>query len=35
MIRTAQPDEDWRWCYVDDRLYEPEPDPPTIQEQRT
>jgi len=21
MIRSAQPDEDWRWCYVDDRLY--------------
>ena len=23
MIRSAQPDEDWRWCYVDDRLYAP------------
>ena len=21
MIRSAQPDEDWRWCFVDDRLY--------------
>jgi len=21
MIRSAQPDEDWRWCYLDDRLY--------------
>ena len=21
MIRSAQPDEDWRWCYADDRLY--------------
>lgn len=21
MIRSAEPDEDWRWCYVDDRLY--------------
>jgi hypothetical protein len=21
MIRSAQPDEDWRWCYVDDRIY--------------
>ena len=21
MIRSAQPDEDWQWCYVDDRLY--------------
>jgi len=21
LIRTAQPDEDWRWCYADDRLY--------------
>ena len=20
MIRSAQPDEDWRWCYLDDRL---------------
>jgi uncharacterized UBP type Zn finger protein len=23
MIRTAQADEDWLWCYVDDRLYLP------------
>jgi len=23
MIRTAEPDESWRWCYPDDRLYEP------------
>jgi hypothetical protein len=21
MIRSAEPDEDWRWCYPDDRLY--------------
>jgi uncharacterized UBP type Zn finger protein len=21
MIRSAQPDEDWRWCYPDDRVY--------------
>ncbi len=21
MVRTAEPDEDWRWCYADDRLY--------------
>ena len=21
MIRSAEPGEDWRWCYVDDRLY--------------
>jgi hypothetical protein len=21
MIRTAEPGEDWRWCYLDDRLY--------------
>jgi monovalent cation/hydrogen antiporter len=21
MIRTAEPAEDWRWCYPDDRLY--------------
>jgi CPA1 family monovalent cation:H+ antiporter len=25
MIRSAQPDEDWRWCYVDDRIYTPGP----------
>jgi uncharacterized UBP type Zn finger protein len=25
MIRSAQPDEDWRWCYPDDRLYSPGP----------
>ena len=25
MIRSAQPDEDWQWCYVDDRLYLPGP----------
>src|SRR3954451_7753486 len=23
MIRTAEPSEDWRWCYRDDRLYQP------------
>ena len=22
MVRSAQPDEDWWWCYVDDRLYQ-------------
>lgn len=22
MIRTAEPGEDWWWCYADDRLYE-------------
>ena len=21
MIRSAEPDEDWRWCYLDERLY--------------
>ena len=21
MIRSAEPDEDWRWCYPDDLLY--------------
>jgi hypothetical protein len=21
MIRSAEPDEDWWWCYPDDRLY--------------
>ena len=21
MIRSAEPGEEWRWCYVDDRLY--------------
>jgi len=26
MIRTAQPDEDWLWCYLDDILYVPGPD---------
>ena len=25
MIRSAEPGEDWRWCYVDDRLYSPVP----------
>jgi hypothetical protein len=25
MIRTAQPEEDWWWCYPDGRLYEPGP----------
>jgi uncharacterized UBP type Zn finger protein len=25
MIRSAQRDEDWRWCYPDDRLYLPGP----------
>jgi hypothetical protein len=24
MIRSAEPDENWRWCYVDDRLYLPD-----------
>ena len=23
MIRTAETDEDWWWCYPDDRLYQP------------
>ncbi|HEX7949698.1 MAG TPA: UBP-type zinc finger domain-containing protein [Candidatus Limnocylindrales bacterium] len=23
MIRAVQADEDWQWCYVDDRLYLP------------
>jgi hypothetical protein len=27
MIRTAQPDEDWSWCYPDDRLYQPGANP--------
>jgi hypothetical protein len=22
MIRSAEPGEDWRWCYPDDRLYQ-------------
>ena len=26
MIRSAEPGEDWRWCYVDDRLYMPRRD---------
>lgn len=21
MVRSAQPDEHWQWCYVDDRMY--------------
>jgi uncharacterized UBP type Zn finger protein len=25
MIRSAEPDEDWRWCYADDLLYVPGP----------
>jgi hypothetical protein len=25
MIRSAQPSEDWRWCYPDDRIYFPDP----------
>jgi len=25
MIRSAQPDEDWRWCYEGDLLYLPGP----------
>jgi hypothetical protein len=25
MIRSAQPDDDWRWCYQDDLLYLPGP----------
>jgi uncharacterized UBP type Zn finger protein len=32
MIRTAQPGEDWSWCYLDDRLYQPDP---TIDEPAT
>jgi hypothetical protein len=23
MIQSAEPEEDWRWCYPDDRLYLP------------
>jgi CPA2 family monovalent cation:H+ antiporter-2 len=23
LIRTAEPDEDWQWCYLDDCLYVP------------
>ncbi|MBF8290937.1 MAG: Isopeptidase [Chloroflexi bacterium] len=26
MIRTAQPDEDWRWCYPDELFFIPSPD---------
>jgi hypothetical protein len=22
MVRSAEPDEDWWWCYVDDGLYQ-------------
>jgi len=25
MIRSGEPDEDWRWCYEDDLLYLPSP----------
>ena len=25
MIRSAEPEEDWRWCYMDDLLYLPGP----------
>jgi hypothetical protein len=25
MIRSAQPGEDWRWCYPDDRIHFPGP----------
>jgi CPA1 family monovalent cation:H+ antiporter len=25
MIRSAEPSEDWRWCYIDDRIYFPGP----------
>lgn len=25
MIRSAQPGDDWRWCFVDERLYVPGP----------
>jgi len=25
MIRSAEPEEDWRWCYADDLLYLPGP----------
>jgi uncharacterized UBP type Zn finger protein len=21
MIQSAEPDEDWRWCFADDRIY--------------
>jgi len=24
MIRSVAPDEQWQWCYVDDRLYLPD-----------
>ena len=27
MVRSAEPDEDWWWCYPDDRLYQPGPTP--------
>ena len=26
MIRSAEPGEDWRWCYPDDLFYIPGPD---------
>ena len=32
MIRSAEPDENWRWCYVDDRLYLPDPAGPEVLE---
>ena len=25
MLRTAEPGEDWRWCFLDDRVYFPGP----------
>ena len=27
MIRSAQPDEVWRWCYVDERFYAEDDEP--------
>ena len=26
MIRSAMPDEDWRWCYTDELFFVPGPD---------
>ena len=23
IVKSLEPGEDWRWCYVDDRLYAP------------
>ena len=33
MIRSAEPDEDWLWCYVDDLLYLPGPDGYEVEEE--